>query len=265
MPEGKASVFLADVPGPGRRSLLALVQRVELDAGDGMRPYMVMVARERRLAEAAVAAFRDDVWRTLAVLGLFLVLALLAVVASGLEPVERLRRQVMAIERGERRRLTVDVVDELQPLARSINTLLDKLEADMERARRRAAELARGLKTPVAVMVSHVREAEEAGLTDLAERMMRQLERLQAAVERELARVRLKGDGETREWTIPASAVFSLRQALLPLMESRGIECRLDVPEAVASLEVGLSRGIFWNLRATCWKMPASGRVSVWT
>ncbi len=248
MPKDERSLFLADMPGPGGRPLLALVQWVELDAGDGMRPYVVLVARERRLADAAVAAFRGDVWRGLAVLGLFLVLALLAVVASGLEPVERLRRQVMAIERGERRRLSEEVVEELRPLAHSINALLDKLEADMEKARRRAAELAHGLKTPVAVMASHVREAEEAGLNELAGRMMRQLERLQAVVQRELTRVRMKTGEGRREWMMPASALFSLRQAMLPLMESRGIDCRLHVPEAVAGAEVAMSRGDFLEL-----------------
>src|SRR3546814_5704623 len=48
----------------------------------------------------------------------------------------------------------------VQPLIDAINALADVREADLDRARRRAADLAHGLKTPLAALAAQSRSEE---------------------------------------------------------------------------------------------------------
>ena len=59
---------------------------------------------------------------------------------------------------------------EIEPLVRAINELADAREKDLTRARRRAADLAHALKTPLAAIAAQSRRAREAGAADAGRR-----------------------------------------------------------------------------------------------
>lgn len=74
------------------------------------------------------------------------------VLRRGLRPLERLARRaaVLDVDRLDERFLTVDLPDELRPIAEHWNDLLGRLEAGFERERRFSADLAHELRTPIA-------------------------------------------------------------------------------------------------------------------
>ncbi len=223
---------LVHLQGPGGKPLFALVQRVSLDAGTGMRSLVVIVAREHEALARAVSDFRGDLWRGLGLLAFLLLAALLAVIGSGLKPLGRLREQVMEVMNGRRRRVDVRAPRELRPLVEALNRLLDAQERSIARSRRRAAELAHGLKTPLAILSAHARDMEDLGHGELAAKMQAQVERMEQIVRHELARARLSGRPGGTGGTDADEALRRLIHALGPLMQERGIRCVLHVARA---------------------------------
>ena len=99
----------------------------------------------RREALAPLAAL-------LAVLAAILVAGVVIQVRLGLRPLASLRRELNAIRAGRSARVTGAQPAEIGPLVADLNTLLDQNAVNLERARRHVANLAHGLKTPLATL-----------------------------------------------------------------------------------------------------------------
>jgi signal transduction histidine kinase len=132
-------------------------------------------------------------------------------VALGLRPLARIREQVNDLKRSSRERLSDAPAREIEPLVRAINELADAREVDLARARRRAANLAHALKTPLAAIAAQGRRVREAGAADAADGLDRSVAAASAAVDRELARSRA---AEIR------AAATEVSTAVLPAAES---------------------------------------------
>lgn len=144
--------------------------------------------------EAALSMARREFGRDLALflLGLWAVLSMAALVQIrlGLTPLARLRADLDRLRRSPSARLDDDHPREIIPLTQAINVLADTREADLDRARRRAGDLAHSLKTPLAAMAAQSRRAREAGAADAADGLDRAIAAVGAALETELARAR---------------------------------------------------------------------------
>lgn len=73
-------------------------------------------------------------------------------VRLGLRPLARLRADLATVTAGRAQRITGAQPSEIAPLVRELNVLLDQNAAGLERARRHVANLAHGLKTPLATL-----------------------------------------------------------------------------------------------------------------
>jgi signal transduction histidine kinase len=108
-----------------------------------------------------------------------------------LRPLIAVRKTLTAIRSGERRRLGLGFPDEVQPLAREIDSLLDAREAQVERARSRAADLAHGLKTSLQVLTGEAERLKAMGTTEIANRIEHLATGMQRHIDRHLTRARL--------------------------------------------------------------------------
>jgi len=88
----------------------------------------------------------------LGILGVGLLAGTLAQVRLGLRPLERLRRDLAEVRAGDRARVPGKQPAEIRPLVAEVNALLDQNAANLERARTHVANLAHGLKTPLATL-----------------------------------------------------------------------------------------------------------------
>ena len=86
--------------------------------------------------------------------------------------------------------------DEVQPLAREIDSLLDARDAQLEKARARAADLAHGLKTPLQVLSGEAERLRTRGAVDIAGDIESIAEDMQRHIERHLTRARLAPPSE---------------------------------------------------------------------
>lgn len=176
------------VAGPFEPRLLLLERRLML-AGD--RAVTIQFAVDEASARAARAEFGQELFLFLA--GLWLVLSAAAAlqVQLGLKPLARLREALKALRLNPSERLAVaDHPPEVAPLTQAINALAETRESDLARARRRAADLAHGLKTPLAVLKAQSRQVRAIGGDAVADNLDKAVAAAAAAVEAELARAR---------------------------------------------------------------------------
>ena len=69
------------------------------------------------------------------------------------------------------------------PLTRAINQLAETREQDLARARRRSADLAHGLKTPLSVLAAESRQLRARGDSAIADGLDRAISAAAAAIE----------------------------------------------------------------------------------
>ena len=176
------------VPGPFEPTVLLVERRLTL-AGD--KDVLIQFAVDEASTGAARAEFGQELF--LFLVGLWLVLSAAAAVQVqlGLKPLAKLREALKALRLNPSERLAVrDHPPEVEPLTQAINQLAETREGDLARARRRAADLAHGLKTPLAVLKAQSRQVRAIGGDAVADNLDKAVAAAAAAVEAELARAR---------------------------------------------------------------------------
>nr|WP_246583284.1 sensor histidine kinase [Bradyrhizobium iriomotense] len=186
------------IVGPANARLLVSERRVLLTVGDRRAPVRVAVAADLARVSAAASHFARDLALALGLLGLVLAAATSIQVGLGLRPLDALRRGVADVRSGQRKHLPVDVPVEVQPLVEEVNSLIDAQEREIERSRSRAADLAHGLKTPLAALAADVALLRQRGEQDVAQCIEAVGDAMSRHVDRELARARARGTARQR-------------------------------------------------------------------
>lgn len=179
------------VSGPGGAPLLIIEREVKLPPSLGQGDIRAAVAVNRSEIRAASLAFASDLVPSLIILGLFLILAAWLQVTVGLQPLDAVRRRLAAIGSGEEARLGEAFPDEVRPLAKEVDDLLEAQDKAIAQARARAGDLAHGLKTPLTVLTADAEELKARGETEMASEIAMLADTMRRHVDRELARARV--------------------------------------------------------------------------
>ncbi|HEY6023990.1 MAG TPA: ATP-binding protein [Pseudolabrys sp.] len=182
-----------EAAGPANSQVIIAERGVFLTIGDRHVPVRVAVATDLKRVSAAAMSFAKDLAIALALLGLVLAAATLAQVRLGLRPLDALRRGISDIRAGRLQHLPAEVPSEVRPLVEEVNALLDVQEQEIERSRGRAADLAHGLKTPLAALAADAARLRERGEQRIAQDIEAVGDTMTRHVDRELARVRARG------------------------------------------------------------------------
>lgn len=165
----------------------------------------------------------------LGVLALGVALAGLAFaqVRLGLRPLAVLRRQLAEVGDGRRDRLPVGQMREIAPLVAEMNRLLESHAANLDKARRHVANLAHGLKTPLATLQLGVERLEGPDKGDL--RLL--LAEIDLRVRHHLGRARAGAlAGPERARTQLAPRLADIGDALRRIHADRGVSLAIDCP-----------------------------------
>lgn len=220
-PSGYGS-FLEAV-GPDGQPMLVLSQDSVLGEGLDARRFCIYTAFPKAELEDALTGFHTELLRMLLVTAALLGLAATVQAIVGLSPLDRLRRKVTEIRRGDLNRMSEDGPAEVQPLVREIDLLLQEREAAIERARGRASDLAHGLKTPLTV-ISQLAATMEP---DRAEMALRQVDLIRQRADRQLQAARL---GVERMLSADVGELAAkLIQVLKPAHGDRGLDWSMDI------------------------------------
>lgn len=164
---------------------------------------------------------------SLVLLGLALVLAIVLQIRLGLRPLERLREALVDVRTGRSERVSSRQPQEIRPVVEELNALLDQNTANLERARRHVANLAHGLKTPLATLAIATSEGsprDPAMLQPLVAQMERR-------IRHHLGRARMAAlAGPVRMQTQIAPRLQDLGEVLGKIHSDRSVAFSLAVP-----------------------------------
>lgn len=204
------------IPGPYADHLLIVTRRVQIGT-DG--PILIIqVAEPDTDIEQSNREFGAQLAVSLFVLWVVLAIAAYMQVTLGLRPLVRLRSEMDRLRKSPAARLTTGYPAEILPLITAINALAEARESDLARARRRAADLAHSLKTPLAVLSAQSRKARTSGAVIAADGLDRAIAVVGAALETELTRARSAAARAAVE-TTAQSIAFTMAERVISVIE----------------------------------------------
>lgn len=215
--------------GRGPRGAPLFVRVTTADVGG--RPVEIVVAAPW---EAAAGPMRDAMTPlvlSLGLLGVLLAMASVLQVRLGLRPVQALRCALQDVRAGRSTHVPGDQPLELKPLADELNALIDQNAAGLSSARLHVANLAHGLKTPLATL--GVALAEPGRDPDGALKV--EIDRIDRSIRHHLARARAAALGGPARMRTPLRArIDDLAAALSRIHADRGVAATVSVAADVA-------------------------------
>lgn len=235
----------------------------------GARRFRVTVGEDHDRIHQAGLQYGWDILRLFSVLGIAIVTAAWAQLRLVLLPLNRLRNAVDDVRRGEVDQLRGQFPAEIEPLVDEVNGLLSEREALAQRGRRRASDLAHGLKTPLAALHGIAmslrdrgQEAEASSLDELAIEMSsrvdyqmrlaslrtrsgehRESSSLNAAILRTVTVLRKTERGERLHWLAELGEDIHVDIHRQDLMELVGVTLENACKWANSSVVVQISQG----------------------
>lgn len=173
----------------GPTGQLRLVQRTVRLAGGG-ETLRIGIGADERLLQNVLADFNRTLVLSLGVIALGLIAAAFLQVWFGLRPLAKVRANLVDVRQGRAARLPSDAPDEVMPLVRDMNALIDANHEMIRRARTQAGNLAHGLKTPLAILVDEGERLRAAGDGSAANVILVQCERMRRQIDYQIARAR---------------------------------------------------------------------------
>ena len=179
------------VTDPFGNNVLVAETEVVLD-GDG-RAARFRVAGNLDAMEDDIRAFDRSLYIALVVFGVGSLIVNGGAILFGLRPLDRARRALEKIRRGEAERLEGEFPREVMPMVNEINALIESNRRIVDRARMQVGNLAHSLKTPLAVLLNEARTLDQGH----HELMKSQAEAMQAQVQSYLNRARIAAQRES--------------------------------------------------------------------
>ncbi|MBA4352997.1 MAG: sensor histidine kinase, partial [Rhodobacter sp.] len=225
---------LLTLPGPQDTALLALDRSVIRPTPAGEKKVRITTALDRARIDAARAAFGADMLPWLAVLGLTILAAGAIQIRVGLAPLATLGQRLQALTSGAQDRIGDSVPQELAPLARQIDHLLDARATEIDRSRRRAADLAHGLKTPLQALLGDAARLRDADRQTEAAGIEAVVRSIRLQVDRELTRATLAG-GTPGTTADPARALRGVMAVLQRTPRGAALAWQIDATEGLSA------------------------------
>lgn len=228
--------WTTDVAGPDHAKLLAVVQTISVTMPSGPDARLQLVAALDRtdLASSQQYLFRLLVL-SLSALGAILIVAMSLFIRLALRPFDELRRGLQRVHAGNSRALSGRFPDEVQPVVDDLNRLIVFQDAALERAKTHAADLAHGLKTPLAVLGAVARQARHDDRAAFADPVDEQVSLMAKQIDRVLARARAGvAAAMNRNSVAVAPVAEKILRALRRLPDHRALRWDYDIAADVS-------------------------------
>jgi signal transduction histidine kinase len=157
---------------------------------DSETQWTFLVAQNLDGLNAQVSTLRTVLVTSFVVLGLGLIVLAALQTLYGLWPLRDVRREIANMRSGRQMRIDEGALpDEVMPMVKELNALIDHNEMQAEEARRHAGNLAHALKTPLTVIMNSA----TAQASDLSDTVIREATTMRRQVDHHLARARAVG------------------------------------------------------------------------
>ncbi|WP_010185368.1 sensor histidine kinase, partial [Sphingomonas sp. PAMC 26605] len=217
-------------------------------------PIRITAAAPRAIVDRPLRQAMTPLLGSLLLLGLALGAATLVQLRIGLRPLKTMRAGLAAIRAGRAETLPENQPSELAPLAHEINALLAENASALANARGHVANLAHGLKTPLATLALALPAHDPDGT------LAAQVARIDQAVRHHLGRARAATPGSGLRFATPlAPVVADLTDALSRIHAERCVTASATIDPA---LKVAVDRQdldeLIGNLLDNAWRFAAA-------
>lgn len=218
----------------------------------------ITASAPRAIVDRPLRAAMLPLLGSLLLLGLALTIATLVQLRIGLRPLKTMRESLVAVRAGKAEALPEDQPSELAPLATEINALLAENAAALANARGHVANLAHGLKTPLATLALALPPHDPDGS------LREQVERIDRAVRHHLGRARAATPGGGMRVATPLAPVLAdLTDALGRIHADRGVTATVEIaPDLAVAVDRQDLDELIGNLLDNAWRW-ATSRIAV--
>lgn len=205
--------------------------------------------------------------RTLAIwlggLALLLIVVQTVIVRWGLFPLQKLAEDIQSLESGKIQLLDEDYPEEIVPVTRNVNLLLESEQRQQKRYKNTLADLAHSLKTPLSVirsvLQSQTQDTANAPASTLQHAIDEQIDRMSAIVNHQLNRASAKSKAVFQA-SLPLAPMFSrIGSALQKVYRDKNITFTNTIDETLEfAAEEGDLMEVFGNILENAFKYGAT-------
>ncbi|MCV2873921.1 HAMP domain-containing histidine kinase [Defluviimonas sp. WL0050] len=216
--------------GPGPEGhLRGIASMVQLDDGTA---WTVAVAESLDSLDAERSQIRQSLLTTFAFIGALGVAGAMLQMSAVIRPLNKLRKDVAHRWDSNDTLDPADYPDEVAPLVTDINTLLHRNREIVERGRRQAADLAHALRTPTAILRNELDALTSQGIE--LDRAHEALDRVDAQLQRSLARIRAENTGATtKTQTRLSKSVDRLARLFRSMPNAKDKSLKVDLSDRI--------------------------------
>lgn len=217
------------IQGPRTRTLWATYLTLQIDGFSAPVRYMVAgdvsdLMQDRRRFDLVLTL-------SLVALGIGVLLALVIQIRFGLKPLRGLVQDLEAIRQRRANRLGENYPDEIQPLIRVTNAVLEENQNQIERARRHVGNLAHALKTPLTLLRGETRTEHDASRQTA---LNDQIDIISNLVEHHLARAAAAGASSFAANNVSVlDTATSICQSLEKIFAEERRRSHIDIPPSL--------------------------------
>lgn len=226
-----SEIHFHSITGPAAQRLMVAEQSLTLP-DSANKQLRVIVGSETEELARAIQTWQRSLALFVGVLFISLVLAAVAQVAFGLQPLRQLQQSLKKLREGDNARIMGKFPTELKPLIDDFNAVIDANGKIIERARNQAGDLAHSIKTPISVMINalqaeRLRSSDNAALIAALEE---QLKQLQQQVQWRLKRARIAANvGVPHSRTSVGTTLKQLTRVMQKVHADKSIHVNMGV------------------------------------
>lgn len=190
---------------------------------------VLLIGEDFSRVEAGLATLHWWVGGIAASLLLLLVTLNMLAVNRGLTPLWQLRKQLEALQKGERQRLSLTAPAELDALVAQLNRFMDDIDLRLQRSRDSVANLSHAMKTPLAAVTQVLRGGRPID-DERRHKLLMRIEDINAQLDSELRRSRIAGPnaGRMANITHDSTRLIDMFRCLYPGKQFRLIHTAHD-------------------------------------
>lgn len=197
------------------------------------RPISIAVAEDLSHIEAALTDFQWKFSLAAVLVLLLLLLIQIFIVRNSIRPLNKVREDLRALERGELQSLESPVPAEISPLIKEINRLINITNQRLKRSRNALGDLAHALKKPLTVLNQLSHNAVIQQQPAIKKTLDTQTRTMHQLMERVLKRARLAGDSLTGNYFPAHKEILSLIDVLNAMYRDKNLNFITHVSENI--------------------------------
>ncbi|MFV2058181.1 MAG: ATP-binding protein [Thiohalomonadales bacterium] len=197
------------IPGPQAQTLLAYIRTYSKQG----QVLTILVAEDFTPIAQDIRVLLIKLAFAASAILVLVTLLQIALLRWSLRPLKKASNDLHLLERGEIKKLNIDVPAEITPLVLEINRLFDAMTSRLRRSRNAIGDLSHALKTPLTIMQQLLADHGKLQQPQTAKICELQISSIHNIIHRNLKKARLAGDG-------PGGANFHIAKDLADLIET---------------------------------------------